>query len=104
MSKGFKIMKNKNSVLLNYFDPCKFLLVLTSFFLGLVERLVRLISYLIFCVKLNSKHNLFQNKILYSKRDNMEEIKCLNEKYVYFFGEGNKDMKELLGGKGANLE
>ncbi len=24
-------------------------------------------------------------------------------KYVYFFGEGNKDMKELLGGKGAGL-
>ncbi|MFA5382769.1 MAG: pyruvate, phosphate dikinase [Candidatus Micrarchaeia archaeon] len=25
------------------------------------------------------------------------------EKYVYFFGEGKKDMKSLLGGKGANL-
>jgi len=25
------------------------------------------------------------------------------KKLVYFFGEGNKDMKELLGGKGANL-
>jgi len=25
------------------------------------------------------------------------------EKLVYFFGEGNKDMKDLLGGKGANL-
>jgi len=25
------------------------------------------------------------------------------EKYVYFFGEGTKDMKKLLGGKGANL-
>ncbi len=25
------------------------------------------------------------------------------KKYVYFFGEGNKGMKELLGGKGANL-
>ncbi|MFW6149259.1 MAG: PEP/pyruvate-binding domain-containing protein, partial [Atribacterota bacterium] len=24
-------------------------------------------------------------------------------KYVYFFDEGNKDMKRLLGGKGANL-
>ena len=24
-------------------------------------------------------------------------------KYVYSFEEGNKDMKELLGGKGANL-
>ena len=24
-------------------------------------------------------------------------------KYVYLFSEGNKDMKELLGGKGANL-
>ena len=26
------------------------------------------------------------------------------EKYVYLFQEGNKDMRELLGGKGANLE
>lgn len=25
------------------------------------------------------------------------------KKYVYFFNEGNKDMRELLGGKGANL-
>ena len=24
-------------------------------------------------------------------------------KYVYSFDEGNKDMRELLGGKGANL-
>jgi hypothetical protein len=24
-------------------------------------------------------------------------------KYVYDFAEGNKDMKDLLGGKGANL-
>ena len=24
-------------------------------------------------------------------------------KYVYTFAEGNKDMKDLLGGKGANL-
>ena len=26
-----------------------------------------------------------------------------NKKYVYAFEEGNKDMKEILGGKGANL-
>ena len=25
------------------------------------------------------------------------------EKYVYLFQEGNKDMRNLLGGKGANL-
>jgi len=25
------------------------------------------------------------------------------EKYVYDFAEGNRDMKDLLGGKGANL-
>ena len=25
------------------------------------------------------------------------------EKYVYLFSEGNCDMRELLGGKGANL-
>ena len=25
------------------------------------------------------------------------------KKYVYLFSEGNKDMKNLLGGKGANL-
>ena len=24
-------------------------------------------------------------------------------KYVYMFTEGNKDMREILGGKGANL-
>ena len=27
----------------------------------------------------------------------------MNKKYVYLFSEGNKDMRELLGGKGANL-
>ncbi|MDD5622220.1 MAG: pyruvate, phosphate dikinase [Actinomycetota bacterium] len=27
----------------------------------------------------------------------------VSKKYVYFFGEGSKDMRELLGGKGANL-
>ena len=26
-----------------------------------------------------------------------------NKKYVYLFSEGNKNMRELLGGKGANL-
>ena len=27
----------------------------------------------------------------------------MDKKYVYLFNEGNKEMKELLGGKGANL-
>ena len=27
----------------------------------------------------------------------------MTEKYVYNFAEGNKDMRDLLGGKGANL-
>ena len=27
----------------------------------------------------------------------------MSKKYVYNFSEGNKDMKSLLGGKGANL-
>ena len=27
----------------------------------------------------------------------------MNKKYVYLFSEGNKDMRNLLGGKGANL-
>ena len=27
----------------------------------------------------------------------------MKKKYVYLFSEGNKDMRELLGGKGANL-
>lgn len=27
----------------------------------------------------------------------------MTEKYVYSFNEGNKDMRSLLGGKGANL-
>ena len=26
-----------------------------------------------------------------------------NKKYVYDFNEGNKDMRNILGGKGANL-
>jgi len=34
-------------------------------------------------------------------KDNVKSSKAL--KMVYFFNEGNKDMKELLGGKGANL-
>ena len=27
----------------------------------------------------------------------------MGKKYVYMFSEGNRDMRELLGGKGANL-
>ena len=27
----------------------------------------------------------------------------MSKKYVYLFHEGNKDMKDILGGKGANL-
>ncbi|MBR3602589.1 MAG: hypothetical protein IKL49_09755, partial [Lachnospiraceae bacterium] len=27
----------------------------------------------------------------------------MSKKYVYLFTEGNKDMREVLGGKGANL-
>lgn len=27
----------------------------------------------------------------------------MSHKYVYLFSEGNRDMRELLGGKGANL-
>ena len=27
----------------------------------------------------------------------------MDKKYVYLFNEGNSDMRELLGGKGANL-
>ena len=27
----------------------------------------------------------------------------MDKKYVYLFNEGNSEMKELLGGKGANL-
>lgn len=30
-------------------------------------------------------------------------VKLMNKKYVYKFTEGNKDMRDLLGGKGANL-
>ena len=28
----------------------------------------------------------------------------MSKKYVYLFKEGNADMRELLGGKGANLQ
>ena len=27
----------------------------------------------------------------------------MSKKYLYLFSEGNKDMREILGGKGANL-
>ena len=30
-------------------------------------------------------------------------MEMVSKKYVYFFGEGTKEMKNLLGGKGANL-
>ena len=33
----------------------------------------------------------------------MRRLIFVTEKYVYFFDEGNKDMRDLLGGKGANL-
>ena len=29
--------------------------------------------------------------------------RILSKKYLYLFSEGNKDMREILGGKGANL-
>ena len=34
---------------------------------------------------------------------NKMEVKKVGKKFVYMFSEGNKDMRELLGGKGANL-
>ena len=37
-----------------------------------------------------------------AKAENKEEIR-LSNKYVYLFSEGNGSMRELLGGKGANL-
>ena len=33
----------------------------------------------------------------------MTEMEIFMKKYVYSFNEGAKEMKELLGGKGANL-
>ncbi len=36
-------------------------------------------------------------------KDILEEKKSMSKKYVYLFSEGNKDMRNLLGGKGANL-
>jgi pyruvate, orthophosphate dikinase len=35
--------------------------------------------------------------------DNNDSHVAISEKYVYDFTEGNKDLKDLLGGKGANL-
>src|SRR3989344_1440553 len=37
------------------------------------------------------------------KVEKMQQQSNSTEKMIYFFDEGNKDMKELLGGKGANL-
>ena len=34
---------------------------------------------------------------------NKMEVKKVGKQFVYMFSEGNKDMRELLGGKGANL-
>ena len=34
---------------------------------------------------------------------NNQEVKNMAHKYVYLFSEGNASMRELLGGKGANL-
>ena len=33
----------------------------------------------------------------------MTEVEIFMKKYVYSFNEGAKEMKDLLGGKGANL-
>ena len=33
----------------------------------------------------------------------MTEVENFMKKYVYSFNEGSKEMKDLLGGKGANL-
>ena len=41
---------------------------------------------------------LSKNNFLY-----LEENQKMSKKYVYLFSEGNKDMRNLLGGKGANL-
>ena len=43
--------------------------------------------------------------IQYLKKKNYEErrFRSMSKKYVYLFKEGNAGMKELLGGKGANL-
>ena len=35
--------------------------------------------------------------------DAVGRVKLVATKYVYDFNEGNKDLKDLLGGKGANL-
>ena len=37
------------------------------------------------------------------KKINLEEIKIMAKKYCYLFTEGNAKMREILGGKGANL-
>ena len=33
----------------------------------------------------------------------LQEEDSVSKKYVYLFSEGNANMRELLGGKGANL-
>ena len=37
------------------------------------------------------------------KKSILEEIQIMAKKYCYLFTEGNAKMREILGGKGANL-
>ena len=47
--------------------------------------------------ELQDKHTTFIKKFLYL------EDKPMAKKYCYLFSEGNATMREILGGKGANL-
>ncbi len=48
-------------------------------------------------------HNVVKWNRLNEKEINDRRILSMSKKWVYLFTEGNKDMRELLGGKGANL-
>jgi len=57
-------------------------------------------------VSLNTLFILFQSAKWLNKYFNIERINKYDpcrQKYIYFFEEGSKDMKMLLGGKGAGL-
>ena len=51
--------------------------------------------------KADAKGNATNNVAVKINNSMVKNVKAL--KMIYFFNEGNKDMKDLLGGKGANL-
>ena len=47
---------------------------------------------------------LYVSQIIFIIIKCLQEVKSMSKKYVYMFSEGNASMRNLLGGKGANLK